>query len=522
MAEQSTVTIVSDRTRAVMRSKKIREILKKYHDECQILRIKNVYSPMRLFISDMKTSFPSGFNDVYKMFGLEDSSDLMKIMSCNYVFETPLVDRFFKNKIVTNVKLFELVGARVAAAQVDSKQLSLQIVSHQNCYQDRVFYSSSLYREAFEEAMFNIFDHDDRSQLVDLIPYFTMGVITPFVNQHKFGNESLCAAAIEFREYINNFAVHARQGHLCDLYFFNILRGLDLFDYMYRYVLSDVYAEATTCNQVAANSLRTLLNVGLSTLELYVQEDDEGPVFEALTYSQLPVQCEQATTRWLQDTKSLFTSLRSFFEPSYLIHLDETTYALMCKLHNQHVQTYFRWFDFIRLQVESNGRDHFTAEELAMYDRGQKSIAEVSLRQNIRIVDFQDVRLTGWQLFWLNDGALFLPRLVEPMMDLSTKLRRLEAGSKRSRGHDANQAIFDSNLAESSKQKCVICMTNERHYVLNPCGHLVFCEPCLYKFAQSHTGNVVAVTQVNIKMILSRALCPVCRARIDGHLRVVF
>jgi DNA repair exonuclease SbcCD ATPase subunit len=61
--------------------------------------------------------------------------------------------------------------------------------------------------------------------------------------------------------------------------------------------------------------------------------------------------------------------------------------------------------------------------------------------------------------------------------------------------NEIHLAISLQKKVEEEAKLCIICCSQERHYVCVPCGHLVYCENC--------------------SILADKSLCPICRAQVS-------
>ena len=66
-----------------------------------------------------------------------------------------------------------------------------------------------------------------------------------------------------------------------------------------------------------------------------------------------------------------------------------------------------------------------------------------------------------------------------------------------------NQNKFFDKEAINEKHKCIICFTNAREVIIEPCNHFCMCLDCLESLCNSVGDNL-------------RETCPLCKSQISG------
>ena len=87
-----------------------------------------------------------------------------------------------------------------------------------------------------------------------------------------------------------------------------------------------------------------------------------------------------------------------------------------------------------------------------------------------------------------------------PHLDLNGMGHNMEAAAGASRA--GAEALDTAAAALAEAQECVVCMEQEKSYVLVPCGHAVVCQSC--------AENIMATTRA----------CPVCRQHVEQVIKL--
>jgi hypothetical protein len=193
-------------------------------------------------------------------------------------------------------------------------------------------------------------------------------------------------------------------------------------------------------------------------------------------------------------------------------------YESIFKLHRRYLLIYQLYLSFLEARVKELGN---SAESLAHYNI--YLAMKIEFTSNFDLIEnqvpqaFSNLRLLPSEMFSIGTLHFNLGELSQ----FSKALRYEIVNSNFDALHSASQLRYDSDMISSRDQLCFICLSNKRHYVLHPCGHLVFCESCVNKFASDLAIKSGRKTD-NMNIMIEGGSCPLCRTTIKSVMRIIF
>jgi hypothetical protein len=512
---ETTVTIVDHNSREKMRGKKLRNIIRQFHEECVSLGIKHMNAPFKLYLEDIKAAYPIGYDVASTFFGFSQVTDLSSIIPSFFSLDFPL-KRLLPNNCVTLEQLFRIVKTRLDKHTVEGTKASIELIRERAILGNLMFYSSELFRFAFQEALYYLWKDNVTAPLSEVMVFFILFTLDPFVLQYAH-TEKLFTTAIN--QYVTSFTQYMYHlntmtpDKLPELHatFFDFLYAFDIVEYLFMW-----HFECRQVNQAAYDCLNHTYALGMSKLESFEfdEEEDETPI----DYSNWSVEIEEHMIAYLKFVIETLTSLRTPQNANYLTRLDSDMYDSIYKLHRRYLLIYQLYLEFLEARVQELGN---SAESLVHYNI--YLAMKIEFTSNFDLIKkqepqiFSNLRLLPSEMFSIGTLHFNLGTLSQ----FSNALRCEIVNNNFDSRHTAIQLRYDSDMISSRDQLCFICLSNKRHYVLHPCGHLVFCELCVNKFASGLAVKSGRRTD-DMNQMIEGGSCPLCRTIIKSAMRIIF
>jgi hypothetical protein len=498
-------------------SKHMMKALRQYHKECR-RNACGIFTPIRQYMTQIHESIPGGFNVASTYFGFANATDIGTVVLPEYYQAIPMVASW-----PYNANFEQLMSERLAVANYYS---NLEAIQSAHFLDRRSFYQFEQYRSAFEEACYKLRMLTDPELFVLMCNIFMERILTPIINMmsdNNFEKVQVCLYR-EYREYLQNMVVDAprwNKHEMRERNFTNFFNAFDIFNYLLSYQFCD-----DTVNERTKSHFETI-QVFYATHYNQIANPNDS-VHDHELYSQGH---EEALLAYLQSVTDAFLQIDTVHSELYLALLDRDLFQTILNTLDLYVRLFTLYVRFVCENLVKVGREHFSAEDTALIEGTLLMLYDVNNRcKRCVFFQFQQEVKNTTDFIYLgpqNDNLRHrLPKIAEISHRVRLIAERVTPSGEVTNFEDVQKEL-DNGYEASLADKCAICQTNTRHYILVPCGHLVFCEVCLRAFVDNYCDNenkrrARPQDVEEYRHILSKMTCPMCRTPIDNAVRVIF